>query len=153
MTQFTGRKGQRNYETYRTFPPQDPRTRTDMGNWIRPMGEDHISLDPTLVPHPPTLRNKSPYRRVEKRGALLPPPSNPGSYLLPFSKNLLACSLCVHGVHSLTTENKNPDSCTILPTSRSCSPLRWARDRTSTSPVTQAAAAGFSTHCAMVGTP
>ena len=51
VTQSTGRKGQRNHETYGTFPPLRPYgTRTDNGNWARPMGEDRIFLDPTLVP-------------------------------------------------------------------------------------------------------
>ena len=74
------------------FHPQDPyRTRTDIGNWPRPMGENHIFLDPTLVPSPP-LRDKSPYRAIEK-GAL-PPPSSPGSFLLSFNKDF-ACLLPV----------------------------------------------------------
>ena len=47
------------------------------------MGEDQISLDPTLVP-PTTVRNKNPYRTIEKV-ALLPTPSSPGSYLLSFN--------------------------------------------------------------------
>ena len=53
------------------------------------MGEDHVSLDPTVVP-PATSRNKNPYRTTEKGGALLSPPSNLGSYLLSFNKNF-AC--------------------------------------------------------------
>ena len=32
------------------------------------MGEDDISLDPTLVSLPPTLRNNNPYRTTEKGG-------------------------------------------------------------------------------------
>ena len=93
VTQFTGWKGQKNYETYGTFPPlRSNWTRTDIGNWARAIGENHIFLDPTLMP-PPSLRDKNPYGTIEK-GAFLPPPSSPGSYLLSFSKDF-ACLLPV----------------------------------------------------------
>ena len=105
MTQFTGRKGQRNYETYGTFPTlRSHWTRTDIGTWTRPMGENHNFLDPTLVP--PSLRHKNPYRTIEK-GALLPLPATLGAICFPLIKTLLACCLCVQGVHSLTAVNKN----------------------------------------------
>ena len=107
----------------RTFPPLGPYwTRTDMHNWIRPMGENHISLDPMLVP-PPTLRSKNPYRTIEK-GALPPPPSNPDSDLLSFNKNF-ACLLPVCGVHSSTAMNKNPDSGIIFPASECTPDTMW----------------------------
>ena len=79
------------------------------------MGESHISQDPTLVP---TLRNKNPYRTIEK-GALLPAPSNLGAICFPVIKILLACCLCVHGVHSSIATSKNPDSGTIFSASLS----------------------------------
>ena len=70
VTQFTGRKGQGNYEAFRTFPPLRPYwTRTNVGNRTRPMGEDHIFLDPTLVPTPPPLKDKNPYKTIEKGGS------------------------------------------------------------------------------------
>ena len=71
------------------------------------MGED-----PTLVPSL-NFKDKNSYRTIEKGGSS-PPSSNPGSYLLFFNKNLLACCLCVHGVHSLTAVNKNLDSGNIF---------------------------------------
>ena len=72
------------------------------------MGEKDIFLDPCWYPSP-TLRDKNPYRAI-KKGALLSPPSSPGSYLLSFNKDF-ACLLPVClGVHSLTTVNKNLDS-------------------------------------------
>ena len=46
-------------------------TRTDIGNWAKPMGEDYMSLDPTLVP-PTSLRDKNPYRTIEKGGSSPP---------------------------------------------------------------------------------
>ena len=58
------------------FHPKDPYwTRTDIGNWARPVGENHIFLDPTLVP-PPSLRDKNPHKTIEKR-ALFPTSQQP----------------------------------------------------------------------------
>ena len=86
-------------------------TRTDIGNWTRPVGENHIFLEPMLV----SLRYKNPDKTIE-RGALLPPPSNPGSYLLSCNKDF-ACLLPVCLWSSFFSifkpsgcVNKSPDS-------------------------------------------
>ena len=92
-----GRKGQRNHETYGTFPPQDPYwTRTDTGNWARPMGDKHIFLGTP----PPFLRDKSPYKTIESGSSSSPSQPVLAAVCFPVKKTLLACCLCVHQVHS-----------------------------------------------------
>ena len=84
-------------------------TRTDIDNWARPIEENHIS-----GPHIgalASLRDKNPYRTIEK-GALLPPPSSPGSYLLSFN-TLLACCLCLRSSF-FSCANKNLGSGNIF---------------------------------------
>ena len=51
VTQSKGREGKRNNKIYGTFPPLKPLLdKADIGNWARPMGENHIFLDLTLEP-------------------------------------------------------------------------------------------------------
>ena len=87
-----------------------------MGNGTRPMGENHNFLDPTLVPSP-SLRNKNPYRTIEKGASSTSLPAVLGAICFSLIKILLACCLCVRGVHSSTAVNKNPDCSIILPVS------------------------------------
>ena len=69
------------------------------------MGENRIFLDPNVGS--PPLRDKSPYRTIEK-GALLPAPSSPGSHWLSLSKDF-ACCLCVPDIRSTSAVNETPD--------------------------------------------
>ena len=79
VTQSKGREGQRNHKTYVTFPPQNPYwTRTDVGNWTGPMGENHIFLDPTFVP-PPIFKGQNPHRTLGGRGLFSPLPAALGA--------------------------------------------------------------------------
>ena len=57
------------------------------------MGEDHISLDLTLVPSP-NLRNKNPYRTIEKVADLPPTPVTLGAIYFPLIKVCLLAA-CV----------------------------------------------------------
>ena len=86
------------------------------------MGENHIFLDPRWGPSPP-FGDENPYRTI-KKGALLPAPSSPGSYLLSFNKYFVAGCLCVGRVHSSTAVNKNPDSGIIFKVSSMQSELQ-----------------------------
>ena len=92
------------------FHPQDPIGQgliqvTEQGQWEKTT---------SLWTPPPTLRNKNPYRTIEK-GALLPPPSSPGSSLLSFNKDF-ACLLPMCSQSSffsffrLLRTRTNPDS-------------------------------------------
>ena len=94
------------------FRPKDPNwTRTDTGNWARPVGENHILLDSTLVP--PSLKDKNPYKTGE--GLFCPSPSSSGSCFLSRNKDF-ACLLpvCLPS-SSFGYEHKSPDSATIFP--------------------------------------
>ena len=112
-TQFTGRKGQRNYETQRTCPPWDP---IGQGlTWVTKQGQWEKTASlwvPRWYP-PPSLRDKNPYRTTEKGGLFSPLPVTLGAICFSSIKTWLACCLCVRGVHSSTAVNKNPDSGTI----------------------------------------
>ena len=106
VAQSKGREGQRSHQTYGdSSAPKAPIGQglievTGQGQWEK----NHIFLDPTLVP--PSLRDKNPYKTIEK-GALLPPPSCPGSYLLSCN-NDFACLLPVCSQSSFfSCVNKN----------------------------------------------
>ena len=90
------------------FHPWDPIGQgliqvTGQGQWERP----HLSR-PHIGTPPQSLRDKSPYRTIEKRG-LFPLPAALGATCFPLIKTA-ACFLCVRGVHFSTAVNKNLDS-------------------------------------------
>ena len=59
-----------------------------MGNGTRPMEENHFFLDPRLVSSPP-LKDKNPYRTIEKGGLFSPLPATLGDICFPSIKTCL----------------------------------------------------------------